>query len=142
MPYSYHQAIHHLFVLFIALTISVSSLQRVQADYQHPIDVWLEQQMEQDYSTAGMCSALAEGAERWDKELNLVYGRLMKSLSPSQIESLKTAQRAWITFRDAELSAIGSIVSMKEGTMYRVEAANLYYELIKQRTLQLLSYED
>ena len=42
-------------------------------------------------------------AEGWDEELNTVYQLLMKKLTPSQQEELRTEQRKWIKMRDTKL---------------------------------------
>ena len=41
-----------------------------------------------------------ETTESWDKELNVRYRNLLKTLSPIQQASLRHSQRLWIKFRD------------------------------------------
>ena len=59
---------------------------------------------------------LGEEAARADAELNRVYGLLSASLAkkPTALTALKTAQRAWLVFRDAEVKAVGEVFG--EGT--------------------------
>jgi uncharacterized protein YecT (DUF1311 family) len=40
-----------------------------------------------------------------DRELNRVYQESLKRLKPEQAASLKKAQRAWLTYRDAQCEA-------------------------------------
>ena len=76
-----------------------------------------------------------------DKELNQAYSLLMAKLPPARQAELKTAQRHWIAFRDAEFELIknnwtrenfGSSAGMSQGA-YRCS-------LIKNRVIQLLYY--
>ncbi len=41
----------------------------------------------------------------WDQRLNAAYAKIMKVASPEVKASLKSAQRAWIEFRDDTCSA-------------------------------------
>lgn len=60
--------------------------------------------LESYYDGSGKNTAYAESIRftRWDDALNEIYGVLKKELSPSTMESLRQAQRNWITYRDAE----------------------------------------
>jgi len=40
-----------------------------------------------------------------DQELNLVYNKMRKVLSPTEQSMLQTAQRLWVQFRDANCAA-------------------------------------
>ncbi len=47
-----------------------------------------------------MATCTAEEVKRQDVTLNAEYRRLRESLSPAQRESLLTAQRSWLKFRE------------------------------------------
>lgn len=49
-----------------------------------------------------MRECAAKELEKQDAELNRQYGLVMKKLDKEGIEKLKKAQRAWISFRDAQ----------------------------------------
>lgn len=49
-----------------------------------------------------------ETYKKVDKELNVVYGEVMNSMKASQKALLKTAQKAWITYRDADCKCAGN----------------------------------
>lgn len=49
----------------------------------------------------GLNACLADVWHASDTALNDVYQRLMANLGPDDAETLREAQRAWITFRDA-----------------------------------------
>ena len=49
-----------------------------------------------------------QGYQAADRALNQAYGRLMDKLSPERRQKLKTAQRAWLRFRDAQAELVSS----------------------------------
>jgi len=59
-------------------------------------------------TTAQMIDCAAARFEAADRELNQTYQALMAKLDPEQRAALRTAQRAWITFRNAEARFAGS----------------------------------
>ena len=130
-----------LFLIPFSCLVTNAAEDEPQKEKEHTIDIWLGKQLETHYSTAGMLNALYEGQEMWDKELNLVYARLMKQLPKTKQTILKNSQRAWITFRDANSKLINATIADQQGSMYRVEAADAHYRAVKSRVLQLLEYE-
>lgn len=76
----------------------------------------------------------------WDKELNIAYENLMASLSPSDQQVLRNAQRQWIAFRDAEFKAIDALYKSKDGTMYIPMRVAERLDILKTRVLQLQGY--
>jgi TPR repeat protein len=81
----------------------------------------------------------------WDRELNVVYDELMKSLSKESQAKLKESQREWLKVRDKTTSLSQDIVrdayKGMQGTMYELMQAQdsdmLNSEVIKDRTLLL-----
>jgi uncharacterized protein YecT (DUF1311 family) len=94
------------------------------------------------YSTVEMNECASQDYEYVDKQLNLVYKRLMSKLDSVGKEKLKTAQLAWLKFRDtqAELDAdlfrdgTGSTIlflsSKTSSTQKRVEELQAYLKSI------------
>ena len=70
--------------------------------------------------------------ENWDTELNKVYQLLMSKLSENKKQELKTEQRKWIKDRDKEIEATGD----------NLVQADTFYNLTKERTLELASLYD
>lgn len=71
-------------------------------------------------------------AEGWDEELNTVYQLLMKKLTPSQQEELRTEQRKWIKMRDTKLG----------NSEDDLDKADLFYNLTMDRTYELAKLYD
>lgn len=70
---------------------------------------------------------------RQDRDLNREYQQLMKQLDPSAAAQLRTAQRAWITFRDSEAASY-----LTDGHESALNVAVAKAELTQQRAMQLL----
>jgi uncharacterized protein YecT (DUF1311 family) len=109
---------------------------------KHPIDAWLEQCTAKDESTAGQLSCLGEAFGKWDAELNRVYKALTTKLPETGRASLKTAQLAWLEFRDEELKLLDAFYDPLDGSMYRLMKAADRVDLIRKRALELASYLD
>lgn len=129
-------------VVWIGIIIMVLFTNRVvlaQEEKKHPIDVWLENCIEKDSSTAGMIKCSGKAYEMWDKEMNKVYQKLMKKLSPEEKELLKESQKQWLKFRDAEFKFIDNLY-LGIATMIPVMKYGQKLDILKQRTLQLKEY--
>jgi uncharacterized protein YecT (DUF1311 family) len=91
-------------------------------------------------STAGMvaCTATAIGA--WDRRLNDVYQQAMRTLDPKSQELLRTSQRRWVAFREAERAALGGPWRQDAGTIAQVTTASAELGAIKERVEELRVY--
>jgi uncharacterized protein YecT (DUF1311 family) len=49
-----------------------------------------------------------------DRKLNEVYGEIIKSLSPEDQASLRSAERLWVQFRDATCKAEGDLYAQAD----------------------------
>ena len=87
-------------------------------------------------SQAEMNQDAATNFEKTDIELDLVYKKLISKIDKKSQAKLKTAQKAWIVFRDADAEMIADL-DARGGSM----APMIYYgrkaELTKARTDQL-----
>ena len=84
-------------------------------------------------STMEIVQCLSRLAAAWDRRLNAAYREQMSTLEPPRAELLRTAQRLWIQYRDAncEWYAAG------EGTISRVEAAECMRSMTERRAREL-----
>jgi len=110
---------------------------------QHPIDAWYEEKMAEETvtSTADMRNITNEARVKWDSEMNVVYKRLMKRLTPAQQITLRKAQQQWLKYRDTEGKAISEIVSSQQGTIHQLSGTHLGMQLVRSRALNLMAYE-
>ncbi len=86
-----------------------------------------------DGSTAEMVDCLAAKTERWDKRMSIAYQQAMKDASAPRHDQLRTAQRLWIQYRDANCLYYG----MAEGTIARVDAAECLRRMTEARAREL-----
>lgn len=130
----------NLILVFICLSCPLAPATRgfaSQDQTDHPIDKALDACVEKNPSTAGTVECMDSAYAAWDKELNKVYGELMRTLSPKQKEALKLSELEWIKFRDLEFKFIDSIYDTLEGTMYIPMRISARVEVIRKRALEL-----
>jgi uncharacterized protein YecT (DUF1311 family) len=70
---------------------------------------------------------------KWDKRMNAAYQKALKEGEPPRQEQLRTAQRLWIQFRDANCLYF----DMGEGTIARIDAAEWVRNMTETRTHEL-----
>jgi uncharacterized protein YecT (DUF1311 family) len=109
-----------------------------------PIDEALDQCLAkpEGQSTQGMVECFGTAYEAWDKALNAVYRELLDSLEPAQKDALKTAQRQWLAYRDADDAFLTSLQGPTSGSILRVTANQSMADLVKARVVQLRAYRD
>jgi uncharacterized protein YecT (DUF1311 family) len=91
-------------------------------------------------STLGMVECTSDAIQAWDKRLNEVYKRVMRGLDPKSQELLRTSQRRWVAFREAEHEAMEGPWRQDRGTIMRVLTANADLSAIKERVRELELY--
>jgi uncharacterized protein YecT (DUF1311 family) len=86
-----------------------------------------------DGSTPEMVNCLAAKTARWDKRMTIAYQKALKDAGPQQHDQLRTAQRLWIQFRDANCL----YYDLGEGTIARVDAAECMRSMTEARAREL-----
>ena len=81
--------------------------------------------------------ALRKTEEEWDKELNIVYQKIMKIANPVTKNKLRNAQRAWIKFRDSEVEKSYYTNNPNGGSMGILFSLNTAAKLTEERAVQL-----
>jgi uncharacterized protein YecT (DUF1311 family) len=70
---------------------------------------------------------------QWDKRMNAAYQKALKEGEARRQEQLRTAQRLWIQFRDANCTYF----FMGEGTIARIDAAECVRNMTEARAREL-----
>jgi uncharacterized protein YecT (DUF1311 family) len=70
---------------------------------------------------------------QWDKRMNAAYQKALKEGEAPRQEQLRTAQRLWIQFRDANCLYF----DMGEGTIASIDAAECVRNMTEARTHEL-----
>ena len=135
-----------LFAAFVAVVVCAPALAEDNGSTgpNDPIDQALDECLAkpEGETTAGMIECLGTAYELWDKALNAVYGQLVELLAPEQKQALKTAQRQWISFRDADQAFLASLQDPTSGSLLRVTTNEAMVDLVKARVMQLRGYRD
>lgn len=107
-----------------------------------PIDATLEVCLGRDegQTTAGSIACTADAIGAWDKRLNDTYQAAMKALDPKSRELLRTAQRQWLAFRNAEAMAQDGPWTVSRGTIVRVEVMSTRIDTLKERVREIQLY--
>ena len=88
-------------------------------------------------STLGQIQCIGVELKVQDKRLNQAYAQVMADLNPRQQARLRSAQRAWIAFRDADCVAL---YDEDWGTLSRVNANNCVMQRTAERADYLVDY--
>jgi uncharacterized protein YecT (DUF1311 family) len=84
-------------------------------------------------STADIVECLATQTAVWDRRLSTAYQKLSDSLPVRRRDRLRSAQRLWVQFRDANCAYFAS----RAGTIARVEAGQCLLRLTTARAMEL-----
>jgi len=105
---------------------------------QHPIDIALGNcySTPEGQTTMGMVTCLQRAEEAWDTELNRIYKMLRGNIN----KPLKSAQSAWISYRDAQFSWFSSFLSSKQGSKWSYGIGERRVLLIRQQVEHLQSF--
>lgn len=107
----------------------------------HPIDAQFEREMERSGGvTLHMREAQGRAHQAWDAELNRVYRELMSRQPGEQRALLRDAQRAWLSFRDAEEKLWWSETITGGGTLQPLLVADHGIAMLRERTCRLTRY--
>ena len=110
---------------------------------KHPIDIMFHRHMEKEeaFSTHGMVEGNIAAALQWDKEMERIYEEILATLPEDRKAPVIEAHEKWKEFRDAESKAILAICDVP-GTMHRITAANRLMHLVRDRAMELKSYQN
>lgn len=86
--------------------------------------------------------ALRKMEEEWDKELNIVYQKIMKIANTETKNNLRNAQRVWLKSRDKKVQDSYYFENPEGGSMGVLFSLNTNVKLLEERTLQLAEMYD
>ena len=86
--------------------------------------------------------ALRKMEKEWDKELNIVYQKIMKIANPVTKNKLRNAKRAWIKFRNSEIENSYYVNNPDGGSMGVLFSLYTAAKLTEERTVYLAEIYD
>jgi uncharacterized protein YecT (DUF1311 family) len=84
-------------------------------------------------STPEIVNCVMAETAKWDKRMNAAYQKALKDDESKRQDQLRTAQRLWIQFRDANCLYF----DMGEGTIARIDAAECMRNMTEARAREL-----
>lgn len=84
-------------------------------------------------NTMEMVECLKARTAEWDKRMNAAYQKALRDAAPRQKDQLRTAQRLWIQYRDANCLYYG----LGEGTIARIDAGECMRNMTQTRAKEL-----
>ncbi len=78
----------------------------------------------------------------WDRELNLIYQKLMKKLNNQQIDILIDSQVGWLQWHTQETKFVGAVWNneRKLGSQGSIQELKAQKQRLRNRTLELMEY--
>jgi uncharacterized protein YecT (DUF1311 family) len=92
-----------------------------------------EESCEDRKSTADIVECLAIQTAVWERRLNAAYQKLIDDLPARRRDRLRSAQRLWLQFRDANCAYFAS----HAGTIARVHAGQCALRVTSARAIEL-----
>jgi len=128
-------------LLFLALFLATCCA-ATAAQPEDPIDTALNACLDSPtgYSTVGQTDCAAKAATAWESELNKIYEKLMHQLDPASQSLLRTSQRQWLAFRQAEQKFQAGPWTHDKGTLMGVTIALENVDIVRSRVLTLRHY--
>jgi uncharacterized protein YecT (DUF1311 family) len=84
-------------------------------------------------TTIDLVECINKDTAVWDKRLNAAYKALTPTIEPAQRDPLRTAERLWVQYRNANCT----FYSSRDGTMYQIEGAECVRTMTRERALEL-----
>lgn len=103
-------------------------------------DYWLDMRNPANYGTSSMELVEAKYIKLWDKELNVIYQKLLLRLNDEEKELLIEAQVGWLQYHEKEQDFVNIALKKDAGSFFRVQKANAYRLRLRDRTLELMEY--
>jgi uncharacterized protein YecT (DUF1311 family) len=102
----------------------------------------IEQKLADAANDAEFQSAATASCVALEAELNAAYSQLLRALPEKSKTALRASQRQWLLFRQAETSFIDAHWTIQQsGTSSKISRVLLRNQLVKDRILELLSYQ-
>ncbi len=76
----------------------------------------------------------------YDRRMNVAFAVLMRRLPAAAADRLRRSQRAWLTFREAEVLERRAIFAIRQGTMFVPMEADAAVTLVGDRARLLERY--
>jgi uncharacterized protein YecT (DUF1311 family) len=145
-----------LFVLILGLSLPLSSIGHANYrsyDVGGEFTKWVENNpLDRDYqrdknipanyrTNNDMARIAWKYAQLWDRELNVIYQKLLLKLTDKEKELLIDSQVGWLQYHEKEHAFVNEIsVTRIVGSHFRIQRIDAYLSRLRERTLDLMRY--
>ena len=130
-----------LFILLVIASQSHGQIVKEDRKEDH-IDIEYNECLAKDSTYVNLCNCAFVAFDKWNKELDVSYKKLLKNLKAEKDKnSLKQAQAAWLIFRDAEFKAYNNIFNIPGGKWCGLRQDGRI-DIVRERALQLRNYAE
>lgn len=114
----------------------------IDKDYKSELDVFSNSP---NFSAQGFEKLETKYEMIWDKELNVIYQKLLKVLNKDEQEMLRESQRGWLQHHIKEQTFVRQVFDKRKsgpilGSQGRVQKTYAMKDRIRQRTFELMEY--
>lgn len=136
-------------LIVVIYAIAMSMVRNINAqinpespDYPGTVQKRMDKFQEDIMGRASNILEMQEGMRKieneWDKELNIVYKKLMSIMTPKEKTSLITSQKSWLKYRDDEFKFLSQFYTQEKlGSSYLIDYGHARISLIKSRVIEL-----
>ncbi|WP_230953170.1 lysozyme inhibitor LprI family protein [Burkholderia stagnalis] len=125
-------------VVLMALAMPIASAQQKVDPIEAQANACLAAPAGQ--TTSGMIACSHQAYVAYDKRMNEVYQRVMRSADPQTRELIRQAQRQWLAYRDAQHKADNGPWRADRGSIASVDIEALNVDAIRARIQELDYY--
>ncbi len=130
----------HLFsTVLLACLCGIACAQTEEAMPEHSIDRRISACKTQNPTTLGLIECDLKGYEEWTLEMETLYDRLMRRISPELQQNLKEQQVAWLKMRDVQL-AFNNEFYQGRGHLGLLMIASSKTDFSRRRAMDLQTY--
>jgi uncharacterized protein YecT (DUF1311 family) len=125
--------------MYKRLLVACLLLSGYAAAQENTIDQQLQQCLNKESSTVALTQCYDSANKAWDQEMNQQYKQAMKKLTGEPKAKLRSAQRAWLAYRNSWLDASKSYFFASQGTMASLSVGAQGVSLVRNQALMLQS---
>lgn len=111
---------------------------------RHPLDLLLQQTLDQANSTFEIIDAYAGSTLHWELEIERLYNRILetKHLPQEAQDRIQNGRSAWKEFQTKHLVASGAIFGLPDGIRWQTNFAEYRHRLIRAHAIAVLDLID
>jgi len=130
----HYKAISFLVFLFAVVHCSAQTIKEDHIDEEY------HKCLLKDTGYVTICDCAFVAYEKWEKEMNNTYDKLLKTLKKEKEKTaLKQSQNAWATYKEAEFTTYNYIFNIP-GNKWCSIRQDGRIDIVRSRTLQLRNY--